>query len=218
MNVRPLFEKDATTAAPGGDGFGATPGIAWQPLKEKLARLDTEKSGLSPEESRRLQADSFLAGRKDAEGEVQSLRQRLAESLDRLDKVYQATAERAEQDLVELSLLIAREVLAQEAPLARTFAQKMVKHAMGLMTGADGAMTVRVSPSDHAWLTQHQASWATASGIALVADARLAGGGVIAETSRGRVDASFASRLRSIAEALGSGAVLAEAQAQETQS
>ena len=98
--------------------------------------------------------------------------------------------------------MIAREILKSDPVACLGFTEHMVEHALKILREAD-SISLRVSATDHrALITKHPELLSDDAVVKVVADPSITLGGVIAECSFGRVDASLERRLSDAARAL----------------
>ena len=103
----------------------------------------------------------------------------------------------AEQDVVALALAVARRILHRELTVAPEALLGLVKAALEKMEARE-VHRVRVSPSDAATVRQFFEQMGLPQRVEVVADASLAPGGVLIDSSRGVLDASVDTQLAEI--------------------
>ena len=107
-----------------------------------------------------------------------------------------------EADLVNLSILIAQQVLCVEHELAREFTERMAEQALKTLRDAD-QITLKVGPTDLEQVRRrHPEFIGNETVVRLVEDPTIEVGGVVAECNLGRVDARIERRLLEIARQL----------------
>ncbi len=164
---------------------------------------EPEKPGVDPEaeieqriEAARLQG--FDAGqasiRHSAAAQVEAMQVKLARSLEELTGLRLRSRREAEQDVVALALAVARRILHRELTVEPEALLGLVKAALDKMEARE-VHQVRVSRADVAMLRQFFEQMGPPQRIEVVADANLAPGGVIIESSRGTLDASVETQL-----------------------
>ena len=123
-----------------------------------------------------------------------------------LETVRDEMLVQTEQDLVDLSLLIAEQILAADTEGARDFTLRMTEHVLKLLRDAD-MITLKVGPKDMEQVKKrHPEMVSDKTVVRLIEDPSIQVGGLIAECNLGRVDATIQRRLTDIAESLiGSG-------------
>ncbi len=148
-------------------------------------------------------ASGVEEGRKQVHAEVAAMRERLDNSIAQLGSVRDNILSRTEDDLVELALLIAENLVSGDAEARARFTRNMASQALALLDKAE-AIRLRVHPNERAGAEAavQSAGSETASRVQIVDDISVGAGGVIAECDLGRVDASFAEALRNIARGL----------------
>ena len=166
-----------------------------------------EEPEISPEEKLRQVHE---AGRKagDAKGveeastTVEALVTRYNKALSELETLREVLTSETETDVVNLSLLVAREAIRSEPESRRGFTEEMTTHCLKLLRSAD-QITLRVGPEDLEAIRKLPDAVATENTVVrLIADPAITLGGVVAECALGRVDATFERRLSDIAQQL----------------
>ncbi len=108
-----------------------------------------------------------------------------------------AVLKQSESDVVKLALQVAREVLQSDIQNRSLFTLRMVNESLRLLNEAD-AITLRISPDDMQMVQEKHPELANAPHVKLMADEGIALGGVVADCSFGRVDATLDARLASM--------------------
>jgi flagellar assembly protein FliH len=137
------------------------------------------------------------AGRHSLAGEVEALQMKLARSIEELTGLRQRYRREAEQDVVALALAVARRILHRELTMAPEALLGLVKAALDKMEARE-VHQVRVSRSDAALVRQFFEQMGPPQRVEVVADANLAPGSVLIESSRGTLDASVDTQLAEI--------------------
>jgi flagellar biosynthesis/type III secretory pathway protein FliH len=171
------------------------------------------------------QALAYAQGRSEGEAAARSeLEPRLAAAVADLAGAAAAIEsargellKRAEEELVELAVAIARRVIATEVTAGREVAASLARRAIGRLRGA-GAIRLLVHPSEVQRLQQQieVAARDEFAGLSIEVDGSplVAPGGVVARTTARTVDARIEAQLESVASELGLAAVdLAAAEA-----
>lgn len=135
------------------------------------------------------------AGRERAAAEVQPVLERLARSLSELATLRRRMRRESEQDLVALSIAIARRILRRELSVDPEAVHGVVKAALEKVQARE-LCRIRIHPEHAGCVRKH----VELSGIAVEVhpDAALQPGDVIVETPRGDLDASVETQLREI--------------------
>ncbi len=142
----------------------------------------------------------------DPENELAQLgqaRRALKMALAELDRLRADVVSQAEQDLVDLSLEIARKVLAQEIQADRYQIDPIVREALSQAPPGQEAI-VRLNPADFAQIEQAKGEdeQEGAGNIRFVADPAVPRASVKVETAEGTVEADVESKLDDIGEVL----------------
>jgi flagellar assembly protein FliH len=143
-------------------------------------------------------ADGLRAGRQAAAAEIEPLRAALRASVSALAGARAAVPRLAAEEVVELALLVAGHVLAQELPQHRELLLASVAEALARVE-LGPATVLRIHPEELALVAAQQGA---APGLQLLADATLAPGELVVETSDQVVDGRVAARLVAMRAAL----------------
>jgi flagellar assembly protein FliH len=137
------------------------------------------------------------AGRKRAAAEMQAAVGRLARSIEDLAALRPRLRREAEEDVVRLSLAIARRILRREAAVDPDAMRGLVLAALAKLESREMSR-VRVHPSHAALVSGCLRDHATGCAVEVVSDPSGEPGTVIFETGRGDLDASVATQLAEI--------------------
>jgi len=180
----------------------AVESTSWRPLFEVLGTdlpppmTPEEERELAKEEARK---EGFAAGFEAARMTVETLLARYEGAIEELELVRERVMADSEVDVVNLALLVAREAIGGEPETRADFTRRMVEHCLSLLRSAD-RITLRVGPSDlDAIGTIEHQSGNEQRVVRIIEDSSISLGGVVAECSLGRVDATFERRVSDIA-------------------
>jgi len=157
----------------------------------------------------KLERDAFATGH--AQGEKAGLEagskradamlRRLAETLQELEELRRSMLRQTEQQVVQLSLAIAKRILRREVAADQDLLCALARVALDRLGNASPAK-VRLHPDDHAAVTtRHGHGWA-GTHVVVEADASVSRGGCLVESPFGFVDASVDAQFRVLEEAL----------------
>lgn len=136
-----------------------------------------------------------------AAAEIGSMREQLSHSIAAIGETLEEISRRAEADVVELALALAKKIIHREAAADREIVMNVAKAALSRLH-TRSTVGVRLHPDDHEYLILHQDKLGYRGSIELVADPSVAPGGCFVHTDSGDVDATIDSQLEEIAEAL----------------
>lgn len=197
--VRKTYDNDPKP------GFGDEIDTSCRPLFETLGvGKSTTKN---PEKALRLrqqkaQEEGYAAGLAAAQETIATMNSRYQEAIQELKAAQEEIRSVTETDVVNLALLISREAVRNDSSARKHFTEKMVTHCLSQLRSAD-KITLRVHAEDlNNVKEQYPDLISDETVVRLVADSSLELGGVIAECSLGRVDASFDRRITDIAQNL----------------
>jgi len=130
-------------------------------------------------------------------GQIEAMQMKLARSIEELTGSRLRYRRQAEKDVVALALAVARRILHRELTVAPEALLGLVKAALDKMEAGE-VHQVRVSRGDAPLLRQFFEQMGLPQRLEVIADANLAPGGVLIESSRGRLDASVDTQLAEI--------------------
>ncbi len=171
-------------------------GPTWEEFRALEAGFRRLEAGL-PEAEKRARAD----GRK--EGEAAGLAawkaaiENAARSVDQITSLRGRLRKEAEQDVVQLSLAIAKRVLRRELTIDPEAMLGLVRTAFERVEVRE-VHRVRVRPEDTAAISDFLVRMGGSQKIEVTADMGLDAGAVIVETARGNLDASLETQLAEI--------------------
>jgi flagellar assembly protein FliH len=192
-------------------GRPAAPAPAWMggaaPAAQPLFPAP-EPAAVDPAEVERqieaARADARAEGERQgwaaAQADIAAALARLGEALDQVGAAARAMSRPYASELVELALIVARELVGAEVrrdpgPLVR-----LVERCLEDVAG-ESSITVRMHPADRAALLAARPDLARAD-LRLVEDARLARGGCAVDSTRRLVDARIEERLDQVRDGL----------------
>jgi flagellar assembly protein FliH len=141
-------------------------------------------------------------GRREAEEGLRTAADALRSALAATEREGRETAERRRRELLQLSLVIARQVVMAELKTRPELIECVVVRLME-EAGERGVSALRLNPQDAALLKGSPAGAALEkSGIVLRAHDDIEPGGCVAETRFGLLDARVSTRLEELAAAL----------------
>jgi flagellar assembly protein FliH len=137
------------------------------------------------------------SGAQQAAARMEPLMDRLAGTLEELLRLKPRLRREAEQDLVRLSLAIARRILRRELTVDPEAVSGIVKAALDRLDARE-VTRIRIRPSERAALERRLAGAGLPESVEIAGDPSLEPGAVILETTRGRFDASVETQLEEI--------------------
>lgn len=177
--------------------------MPWRPLQETLPIYDTQGRIVPPEDDANdktsidLDAQAYQDAYAQAQHDIEAWSKRLEASVEQLSQIWGEHLQSCEAQLTQLALTIAEELVLQDMPAQRGFTEKMVQHALKMLADAE-SLTLRMHPRDLEYIKKSLPQIASRPGLRFVEDAGIEYGGVIAESSKGRIDASMQERLRAM--------------------
>ncbi len=188
---------------PAGQGGQQPPGKSDQPggdsaeWERRLAEAERLRQLDKAEAHHRGVEDGLRRGREEAAGEVKKAFEQVAHALDELAKVKRKLRQEAEQELVKLSLAVARRVIYRELTTDPAAIEGIVHAALQKLQQRE-ASKVRVYPGGVAAVRAALERIGSRSGMEIVADPGLVTGAILFETSVGELDASVETQLLEI--------------------
>jgi flagellar assembly protein FliH len=140
------------------------------------------------------------AGRTRAAAEAQPALEKLARSIEEIARLRPRLLRESEAELVELAMGIARRILRRELSVDAEALQGLVKGALERLSARE-ICRIRAHPELEPGI-RRCLERESQSGIQVVSDATLERGGILVETSRGKLDASLETQLAEIGRGL----------------
>lgn len=141
------------------------------------------------------------AGMELAEKKVEAMMARYAQSIAELARLRSVLYARAEKEVVQLALEVARKIVHREIRADREIIQTLVRVALGHVA-VKSPVTIRLHPDDYDYLVAQRARLAQDGGeereIVLQADASIERGGCLIQTEAGDVDARIEEEFREV--------------------
>ena len=165
----------------------------------QAASVETPKIGEAELTQARQTAfqDGLRRGREEAAAQVQQTVDRLTETLRELALMKRKIRNEAEQELVKLSLAIARRIVYRELATDPESIHGIVHAALQKLQNRE-IIRVRVYPAGATAVRAAFEGQPNAAAVEIVADAALATGGILFETALGDLDASVETQLQEI--------------------
>ena len=175
----------------------ATHGVDVTPLETKVRELERLVEQSSQEAFQKGLRQGEAEGRKQSLAQLDAEIQRLGRSITELAGRRQTIRREAEEELVRLSLAIARRILHRELTVDPEALTGLVKAALEKVELRD-TFRVRTHPEHAGAVARCLAQAGAPQKIEVVPDTSLEKGGVIFETGRGSLDASAETQLAEI--------------------
>jgi len=145
-------------------------------------------------------SDGVKEGKKQAEAALATVSEALAQALLATGSLRARLLQESEEDLLKLSVLIARTVVLRELSLDPELLAGVVQGAVELASDG-GEVLVRLHPDDYAQISRRPEFAGLSEGkrrITLKGDPTLAAAGCLVETARGNLDAGLDAQLDEI--------------------
>jgi len=165
-------------------------------LRAKMAVMETEMPRLIREAQETGRREGEAAGRQAAGAEVQPVLQRLTASMQAISELPARLRVQAEADLVKLAVAIAQRILQRELNVDPAVIVGLVRVGLEKVRMQD-VLRVRVCPDQQAAIKECLTR-VGASHIDVTADPTQQRGGMVFETSRGKLDVSISTQLQEI--------------------
>lgn len=167
------------------------------PVAETVLHLPSE--GTRPEP-----VAEALVALAQARAEAEELRDRYINAIAELGRVESSDLSTLENDLVDLAIEVAREIILREVQTDPSYVERLVEAALRVVL-EDEAATVLVAPADQERLEKGRPRLEVARGgglLRVAADPSLHPGECIVQVGRARVDARLSDRLEQLRKAL----------------
>jgi flagellar assembly protein FliH len=175
-----------------------------QQQSRQIAQLERQLTTLESELPIRIDQarqtgfrEGEAAGHAKAQATLDAAVQRLARAAAELAGYRAAYRRESEQELVKLSLAIARKVLKREVTVDPSSLQGIVKAALETLNAGE-VYRIRLATPDAAALDRHLQAMGLPQAIEVIADPALERGAVLFETARGLVDAGVQTQIAEI--------------------
>lgn len=149
--------------------------------------------------------EGIRQGREQGLAQAREILQRLESLVERVVRLREELLARHEEDVVKLSLAVAEKVIGRVVEEDREVAARTVRQLLAQVEGAT-EIRIRVHPQDLPGVEAHQEEWRRLAdgsrSLAILADDRVAPGGVLVETEFGAIDSSIESRFVEVGQAL----------------
>lgn len=189
---------------PGQDVFRQVSLAGEEPLPVEEEEPEAPPVMIPEEEAlRRIQqahADGMKKGRQQAEEDLAKVSEAMAQALLATGAVRGRLMHEAEEDLLKLSVMIARKVMMRELSSDPGLIASLVHGAIELAAD-EGEIVVRLNPEEYqvvAYSPQFQALTRDRKKIVLREDPALGPAACVVETVRGNIDAGFDAQLEEI--------------------
>jgi flagellar assembly protein FliH len=166
-------------------------------LQRRIADLERLKQLETAEAHQRGVEDGLRRGREEAASEVKRAFDQIAHALEELAQVKRQLRQQAEQEIVKLSLAVARRILYRELTTDPGSIEGIVHAALQKLEQRE-ASKVRVWPAGVPAVRAALDRNGSRSGLEVVSDPGLATGAILFETSVGELDASVETQLQEI--------------------
>lgn len=163
--------------------------------RRNLLGAEIEQKERDAYESGRREGDANA--KRQAESQVREVIERLGATIAEVAGGRNDTIRRAEADIVQLSVEIARRILHRELTLDTSALDGLIRAALDKLR-AQEIFRVRVHPDQEQWIRACLQRLGRDSTIEVVGDRSQSLGGALFEISRGSLDASVDTQLREI--------------------
>jgi len=170
--------------------------VAPPPPSQPLNAEDTLSQ--SREEARRAGWEQGLSeGRQAARGELRLQAERLQHLIEQLASPLTQTGQDVQDELVQLAMAIARQVVLRELSTQPELIRDVVTQAIAALPAGNRHLRIHLHPEDAHLLSEHLDNHEIAS-WKLIEDATLTRGGCLVDTGATRIDARLETRLHDI--------------------
>ncbi len=137
----------------------------------------------------------------EANGQLTELRLQLTQTIDSVSALSVEIKARAETELVELALQIARRIVGREVTIDREIALTLVKVSLAKLHNRSVA-EVHLNPEDFAFVNAHREKLDYRGSLDLVEDRSISPGGCLIHTETGDIDGRIESQFDEISHGL----------------
>jgi flagellar assembly protein FliH len=194
---------DPNKPAQGQQARGSAPGDPRNDA-EHAARRIAELEALVERRATQARQEGFregeASGHRLAAAEAQPALEKLARSIEDVARLRPRLLRESEAELVELAMSIARRILRRELSVDAEALQGLVRSVLDKLSTRE-ICRIRAHPELEPGI-RRCLERETQSGINVIGDATLERGGILVETSRGKLDASLETQLGEIGRGL----------------
>lgn len=200
---RPMLQLPAPASnavvpsKPAGNKAEATHAADTAEFERRIAELERLRQLEKAEAHHRGVEDGLRRGREEAAGEVKKSFEQVARALEELTETKRKLRQEAEQELVKLSLAVARRILYRELSTDPSSIEGIVHAALQKLQQRE-ASKVRVWPAGVPAVRAALERIGSRSGMEIAPDPGLAAGAIFFETAMGDLDASIETQLQEI--------------------
>jgi flagellar assembly protein FliH len=166
-------------------------------FEKRIAELERLRQLEKAEAHHRGVEDGLRRGREEASNEVKKAFEQIAQALEELAKIKRTLRGEAEQEMVKLSLAVARRILYRELSTDPGSIEGIVHAALQKLQQRE-VTKVRVWPAAVPAVRAALERIGSRAGLDIAADPGLATGAILFETSMGDLDASIETQLMEI--------------------
>jgi flagellar assembly protein FliH len=203
--------NDLTAGQSGGRDLNGTDPIAnasaeaeqiLREAREEAARIIAAASPNAAEQASAPSEDEIEAAIKSAVADqAADLRSELTATIENISSLADEVTKRAEADIVQLALQIAKKVVGREVTIDREIALTLVRVSLSKLHNRSIAQ-VHLNPEDLAFVEAHREACDFRGALELVADRSVSLGGCLVHTETGDIDARIESQFDVIAHGL----------------
>jgi flagellar assembly protein FliH len=170
--------------------------------REEAGRIIAAASANTAEQTSAPSEDEIEAAISSAVAEqAAELRNELTATIENISGLADEVTRRAEADVVELALQIAKKVVGREVTIDREIALTLVKVSLSKLNNRSVAK-VHLNPEDLAFVDAHREACDFRGALELIEDRSISPGGCLVHTETGDIDARIESQFDVIAHGL----------------
>jgi flagellar assembly protein FliH len=177
---------------------------AVQKANEMIAQAEQQAMAIKKQAIERGQAEGREQGRIAAKKEIEATLDNFKESLQQLAELQKKILKDSEDEIVDLTMEIARKVIGAELDLDPGAVAKVIKTAISRIGGGQ-EISVRLNPKDHEYLQKSPPEFLR--NVKMTPDPKLARGGAVIDMATGSLDAQIEEQLAEIEKNLRRGVV-----------
>lgn len=177
----------------------APPAVAADPVTAAREAAEREAAQRVLQAQAEGRAQGHAAGRAEAAAETERLRQLLTQ----LGEAVADREQRLADDVLDLALVFARQMVGQALSVRRELVLPIVAAALSQLPQASRHIEVRLNPADVALVRSVLPDDHAGPHVTLVPDQAVAPGGCLVDTDQAAVDASIPTRWRRLLAGLG---------------
>lgn len=167
-----------------------------------VAQAERDKEIIEQAAHEKAEQEARLKIEAEVLGKTEEIRETFAETIREISVLRDEIAVRAEKDVVELALEIAKKIVGREVAFDREIALTLVKVSLKKINSRAPLAQIHLNPEDFAYIEKRREQIDFRGSLELVEDRNVSPGGCLIHTETGEVDSRIESQFEEIAHGL----------------